>query len=119
MGEKVEMTGTILDKGEMHTVKVNQEFLLVQDAGSGLKYAVYISLDRSSSLRARKFRKEEFNVGDVVRISGKIQKLVSKSVSGMKIVQQSDLDFKDAGLMAYANVLVPSEMSKVEGTPDP
>ncbi|HEY5526740.1 MAG TPA: hypothetical protein VIK02_04085 [Candidatus Anoxymicrobiaceae bacterium] len=114
MGEAVELTGTILDKSEMHTVKVNQEFLLVEDSGSGKKYAVYISLDRSSSLRARKFRKEEFQVGDVVRISGKIQKLVSKSVAGMKIVQQSDLEYKDAGIMAYANVLVPKEMSKVQ-----
>jgi len=118
MGEAVELTGTILDKGEMHTVKVNQEFLLVEDSGSGKKYAVYISLDRLSSLRARKFRKEEFQVGDVVRISGKIQKLVSKSVAGMKIVQQSDLEYKDAGIMAYANVLVPKEMSKVQDSID-
>jgi hypothetical protein len=31
----------------------------------------------------------------------------------MDIIQESDLDHKDAGLMSYAVVLVPREMTKV------
>jgi hypothetical protein len=113
MAEKLDITGKILSKREFHGARSNQEYLLVEDSSSGKKYPVYISLDRSSSLHARKFRKETFEVGDVVAIKGKTQKLVSKSVAGMDIILESDLDHKDAGLMAYAVVLVPQEMSKV------
>jgi hypothetical protein len=113
MSDKLEITGKILSKREFHGARSNQEYLLVEDSSSGKKYPIYISLDRSSSLHARKFRKETFEVGDVVAIKGKTQKLVSKSVAGMDIILESDLDHKDAGLMAYAVVLVPQEMSKV------
>jgi len=115
MAEKLEIAGKILSKREFHGARSNQEYLLVEDVASGKKYPVYISLDRSSSLHARKFRKETFEVGDVVAIKGKTQKLVSKSVAGMDIILESDLEHKDAGLMAYAVVLVPQEMSKVVG----
>jgi len=113
VADKLEITGRILSKNEFHGARSNQEYLLVEDESSGKKYPVYISLDRSSSLHARKFRKETFEVGDVVVIKGKTQKLVSKSVAGMDVIQESDLEHKDAGLMAYAVVLVPQEMTKV------
>ncbi|MHB8896152.1 MAG: hypothetical protein ACYC99_13385 [Candidatus Geothermincolia bacterium] len=71
-------------------------------------------LDRSSSLRARKFRKETFEVGDLVMVKGKTQKLIVKTVAGMDIIQESDLDHKDAGLMSYAAVLVPREMTRLD-----
>ena len=112
MAEMLEITGKVLSKKEFHSARSNQEYLLVEDAQSGKKYPVYISLDRSSSLRARKFRKETFEVGDVVAIKGKTQKLVAKTVAGMDIIQESDLDHKDAGLMSYAVVVVPREMTK-------
>jgi len=112
MSEMLEITGKVLSKRKFHGARNNQEYLLVEDARSGRKYPVYISLDRSSSLRSRKFRKENFEVSDVVTIKGKTQKLVAKTVAGMDIIQESDLDHKDAGLMSYAVVLVPQEMTK-------
>ena len=92
----------------------SQKYLLVQDSETNKKYPLYITMDAISPVASRKFRKVDWQVGDKVHVKGKVQKLVSKRAAGMKIVRESDLEHKDAGILAFANVVVPSEMSKVE-----
>jgi hypothetical protein len=114
MAETIETTGKIIDTGEFHSRKLNQAFFLVEDLLTSIKYPVYVSLDRSSSLGSRKFRKEEFEVGDVVRISGRMQKVMGLPLAGIKILEQSDYLSAGGGVFSFATMLVPKEMEKVQ-----
>jgi hypothetical protein len=58
----------------------------VEDAATGSKYPVYIALNRASSFRARKFRKENFDIGDTVPIKGKTRKLVTRTLAGTEMI---------------------------------
>jgi len=116
MAEEVEITGTILDMATTRgrrSLRQDQKFLLVQDSATQKKYPLYIARGLFSS--GHKFWKTDFQVGDRVMVKGKIQKLVSQHMAGVRMVQESDLEHKDAGVMAYAKVIVPKEMSKLEG----
>jgi hypothetical protein len=113
MAETMDITGRILDKTEMQSRKLNQAFYLVEDLKTTVKFPVYVSLDRSSSLGSRKFRKEEFEVGEVVRISGKMQKVMGLPLAGTKILEQSDYQSPGSGVFSFATMLVPKEMEKV------
>jgi len=116
MAEEVEITGTILDMavlriGEGHSE--GQKFFLVQDSATQKKYPLYIA--RGMFASGHKFWKTDLQVCDRIAVKGKVQKLVSQRVSGMKIISESDMEHKDAGVMAYAKVVVPKEISKLEG----
>jgi hypothetical protein len=115
MAETIETTGRIIDTGEFRSRKLNQAFFLVEDLKTTIKYPVYVSLDRSSSLGSGKFRKEEFQVGDIVRISGKMQKVMGLPLAGTKILEQSDYRSPGGGVFSLATLLVPKEMEKVQG----
>ena len=113
MAEEVETTGTILDMAVLRVGRGHREgqkFLLVQDSATQKKYPLYIA--RGLFAAGHKFWKTDLQVGDRVMVKGKVQKLVSRRVSGMKIIKESDLEHTDAGVMAYAKVVVPKEMSK-------
>jgi hypothetical protein len=49
-------------------------------------------------------------------VKGKVQKVVSQLLGGEGIIKESDLEHKEAGILAYAKVVVPLEMSKLEGS---
>jgi hypothetical protein len=86
----------------------------VQDSVTQKKYPLYIARGLFSS--GHKFWKTDLQVGDKVVVKGKVQKLVSQHLAGVTMVRESDLEHKDAGVMAYAKVVVPKEMSKLEGS---
>ena len=117
MAKKVVITGTILDIVVLtggQNLQDRQKFLLVQDSATQKKYPLYITNDIFTS--SHKFWKTDLRVGDRIMVKGKVQKLVSQHMAGVKMVQESDLEHKDAGVMAYAKVVVPKEMSKLEGS---
>ena len=114
MGETMDITGKILDKTEMRSRKLNQAFYLVEDLMTTIKYPVYVSLDRSGSSGAREIVDEEFEVGEVVRISGKMQKIMGLPLAGTKIIEQSDYQSPGSGVFSYVTMLVPKEMEKVQ-----
>ena len=117
MAEEVEITGTILDMATARgrrSLRQDQKFFLVQDSVTQKKYPLYITNDIFTS--SHKFWKTDLRVGDRIMVKGKVQKLVSQHMAGVKMVQESDLEHKDAGVMAYAKVVVPKEMSKLEGS---
>ena len=116
MAEEVEITGTILDMAVLRVGRARREgqkFFLVQDSATQQKYPLYIA--RGMFASGHKFWKVDLQVGDKITVKGKTQKLVSQRMSGVKIIKESDLEHKDAGVMAYAVVVVPKEMSKLEG----
>ena len=117
MAEEVEITGTILDMAVLRVGRARREgqkFFLVQDSATQKKYPLYIA--RGMFASGHKFWKMDLQVGDRVQLRGKTQKLVSQRMSGVRIIKESDLEHKDAGVMAYAVVVVPKEMSKLEGS---
>lgn len=115
MADTIETTGRITDTGEFRSRKLNQAFFLVEDLKTTIKYPVYVSLDRSGSLGSREFSKEEFRIGDIVRISGKMQKVIGLPLAGTKILEQSDYKSPGGGVFSFATMLVPKEMEKVQG----
>jgi len=117
MAEEVEITGTIIDMATARgrrSLRQDQKFFLVQDSVTQKKYPLYIARGLFSS--GHKFWKTDLQVGDKVVVKGKVQNLVSQHLAGVTMVRESDLEHKDAGVMAYAKVVVPKEMSKLEGS---
>jgi hypothetical protein len=116
MAEKVEITGTVLDilkcSSDDNPLE-GQKFLLVQDSTTQKKYPLYITNDLFSG--GHKFWKMDLRVGDRVIVKGKVHKLVSTFMRGEKSFEESDLAHKDSGIGAYAEVVVPKEISKLEG----
>ena len=116
MAEKVEITGTILDIVQFRlgdNLQEQQRFVLVQDSATQKKYPLYITNDLFSG--GHKFWKTDLRVGDSVMVKGKVHKLVSQFMGGERIIKESDLTHKEAAVLAYAKVIVPKEISKLEG----
>jgi hypothetical protein len=117
MAKKVVITGTILDIVVLtggQNLQDRQKFLLVQDSATQKKYPLYITNDIFTS--SHKFWKTDLRVGDRIMVKGKVQKVVSQLLGGERIIKESDLEHKEAGILAYAKVVVPLEMSKLEGS---
>jgi len=118
-GPVVSVDGMILDRATNHhyrgTSEIYQDFYLVQDASTHQKYPVYV--DRKAtfstlSFRPRKFVHQQFEVGDQVIITGRMQPTISDSEAGRRILGGSDMESTEAGPVAWAEFIVPQTMDR-------
>ena len=119
MAQWVDFNGKIVDMGCSRSRKALQYFYLVEDLRTSVKYPVFVTVERSGRRSGAGPPESEFQVGDVVRVSGRMRPVIGVPLAGMKIIEQSDVQNTGPSSrpLANATALIPEEMEKARDLP--
>ncbi len=117
MAQWLDFKGKIVDAGHARSRKAHQFFYLVQDLRTSIQYPVFVTVERKRGRGAGEPKEETFEVGDTVRVAGKMQPVIGIPLAGMKMIQQSDVQNTGPSSRPFSNAvaLIPEEMERVEG----
>ena len=116
MAQWLDFKGKVVDAGHARSRKAYQFFYLVQDLRTSIKYPVFVTVERRRGRGAGEQEESGFEVGDTVRVAGKMQAVIGVPLAGMKMIEQSDVQNTGPSSRPFSNAtaLIPEEMEKVQ-----
>lgn len=119
MAQWFDFEGRIVEIGQARSRKALQLFYLVEDVMTTVKYPVFVTAPRPRGRHGDEAGPLRFKVGDIVHVSGRMQKVIGVPVAGMKVLGRADIRSGEegSGLISCTAALVPEEMELVGDTP--